>query len=514
MQLSSNPQIDTNPFLIFKATDERNTLFRSILTNSSTLSPSCKERVLATLLQNQELLDDLSTKESRNLLALAQGIRATPWPIAESDDEVNEADLQAALEASKKADNVVPFSSSGTVSLPVSFSPSLVSSLPSAVSVAVSHEESVPSNLPSVSVDFADVRARVLSTQSILTSLKSTVVRMEKVLLDYKKLLQSFEAVVLISILDDFWSIPWIVVDINGVKHWGDWKIGGNTCHWKEVLVLITGKTLAKFVAKVLGSLKPCLLDVDTFKKPIHRALNAQTDSLSSLILDTVSIPNEGGREIPFKVHSTFLLEMGQKNCFVIPMSFDLLASEHGVTLALPLFLLGSAGVVRCHNKTFVSLLLAPILVVHCCGWHMARAKSLDSAVSEQLLSELFSRQVVSIWIVYVDDLMELLTAMILGSMIRMQLYSHKNWIKAIGVKGDLRGNHFHWREVAAAARRIVMAPVGCAKELSGSRLRFGTYSTLSIKWGRMLRVAGNIRLENGSGKSRVAMLSGYRGVH
>nr|GMD32801.1 hypothetical protein Iba_chr09bCG11670 [Ipomoea batatas] len=179
--------------------------------------------VLATLLQNQELLDDLSTKESRNLLALAQGIRATPWPIEESDDEVNEADLQAALEASKKADNVVPFSSSSTVSLPVSFSPSLVSSLPSAVvcsnmpssstlidkrlflnshfddcsalkSVAVSHEESVPSNLPCVSVDFADVRARVLSTQSILTSLKSTVVRMEKVLLDDKKLLQSFEA--------------------------------------------------------------------------------------------------------------------------------------------------------------------------------------------------------------------------------------------------------------------------------------------------------------------------------
>nr|GLL21893.1 hypothetical protein Itr_chr03CG09410 [Ipomoea trifida] len=61
-------------------------------------------------------------------------------------------------------------------------------------SVAVSHEESVPSNLPCVSVDFADVRARVLSTQSILTSLKSTVVRMVKVMLDDKKLLQSFEA--------------------------------------------------------------------------------------------------------------------------------------------------------------------------------------------------------------------------------------------------------------------------------------------------------------------------------
>nr|GMD82608.1 DNA (cytosine-5)-methyltransferase 1 [Ipomoea batatas] len=59
------------------------------------------------------------------------GIGATPWPIEESVDEVDEAELQAALEASKKADNVVSFSvssSSGTDLLPVSVSPSLVSS--------------------------------------------------------------------------------------------------------------------------------------------------------------------------------------------------------------------------------------------------------------------------------------------------------------------------------------------------------------------------------------------------
>nr|GMC56518.1 hypothetical protein Iba_chr01fCG7860 [Ipomoea batatas] len=121
------------------------------------------------------------------------------------------AELQASLEASKKADNVVSFSvssSSGTVSLPVSVSPSFVSSLPSAVvcydmassscvtSVAASicALKSVPSNLLCVSVDFADVRARVLSIQSILTSLKSTVAQMEKMLLQDKKLLQSFEA--------------------------------------------------------------------------------------------------------------------------------------------------------------------------------------------------------------------------------------------------------------------------------------------------------------------------------
>nr|GMD05933.1 uncharacterized protein LOC109153488 [Ipomoea batatas] len=61
-------------------------------------------------------------------------------------------------------------------------------------SAVVPEEESVPSQRRSVSVDFAAVSARVISTQSILTSLKSTIVRMEKVLLDDKKLLQSFEA--------------------------------------------------------------------------------------------------------------------------------------------------------------------------------------------------------------------------------------------------------------------------------------------------------------------------------
>nr|GMD81011.1 uncharacterized protein LOC109166029 [Ipomoea batatas] len=60
--------------------------------------------------------------------------------------------------------------------------------------VAVSKGESALSNLPCVSLNFAVVRARVLSTHSILTGLKSTVVQMEKVLLEDKKLLQSFEA--------------------------------------------------------------------------------------------------------------------------------------------------------------------------------------------------------------------------------------------------------------------------------------------------------------------------------
>nr|GLL17455.1 uncharacterized protein LOC109181161 [Ipomoea trifida] len=53
--------------------------------------------------------------------------------------------------------------------------------------------ESVSSTRSRVSVDFAAVSARVLTTQSIIKSLKSTVVQMEKVLLEDQMLLQSFE---------------------------------------------------------------------------------------------------------------------------------------------------------------------------------------------------------------------------------------------------------------------------------------------------------------------------------
>nr|GMD06175.1 uncharacterized protein LOC109181161 [Ipomoea batatas] len=60
-------------------------------------------------------------------------------------------------------------------------------------SAVVPEGESVSSTHSRVSVDFAAVSARVLTTQSILKSLKSTVVQMEKVLLEDKKLLQSFE---------------------------------------------------------------------------------------------------------------------------------------------------------------------------------------------------------------------------------------------------------------------------------------------------------------------------------
>nr|GMD44822.1 hypothetical protein Iba_chr10dCG4170 [Ipomoea batatas] len=45
--------------------------------------------------------------------------------------------------------------------------------------------------------------------------------------------------VVLISILDHVWSIPWIRVASNGTKHWGDSRIGGNTSHRKAEFLLV-----------------------------------------------------------------------------------------------------------------------------------------------------------------------------------------------------------------------------------------------------------------------------------
>nr|GMD17789.1 uncharacterized protein LOC109167433 [Ipomoea batatas] len=60
-------------------------------------------------------------------------------------------------------------------------------------SAVVPDGESVSSTRSRGSVDFAVVSARVLTTQSILKGLKSTIVQMEKVLLEDKMLLQSFE---------------------------------------------------------------------------------------------------------------------------------------------------------------------------------------------------------------------------------------------------------------------------------------------------------------------------------
>nr|GMC77884.1 uncharacterized protein LOC109163356 [Ipomoea batatas] len=63
-----------------------------------------KDRVLDTLLQNKELIDDLTAKESRQLLAMTRNIIVEPWPlnIVEGDgDNMDEAAILTSLQASK-----------------------------------------------------------------------------------------------------------------------------------------------------------------------------------------------------------------------------------------------------------------------------------------------------------------------------------------------------------------------------------------------------------------------------
>nr|GMC83203.1 uncharacterized protein LOC109153488 [Ipomoea batatas]GMD07624.1 uncharacterized protein LOC109153488 [Ipomoea batatas] len=61
-------------------------------------------------------------------------------------------------------------------------------------SVVVIEGISVPTRPPRVSINIVVVRARVHSSQSILAGLKSSVARVEKMLLDDKELLRSLEA--------------------------------------------------------------------------------------------------------------------------------------------------------------------------------------------------------------------------------------------------------------------------------------------------------------------------------
>nr|GLL29536.1 hypothetical protein Itr_chr06CG12070 [Ipomoea trifida] len=59
--------------------------------------------------------------------------------------------------------------------------------------VAVTEGISIPTISPRVSINIDVVRVHVHSSQAILAGLKSTIAQMEKVLLEDKELLHSFE---------------------------------------------------------------------------------------------------------------------------------------------------------------------------------------------------------------------------------------------------------------------------------------------------------------------------------
>nr|GLL46109.1 uncharacterized protein LOC109146977 [Ipomoea trifida] len=176
-----------NPFTTFSTSEDRFILARKIVQGISDFNPSDCPKIALTLALNPSLMDDLTVKESRLILELAKQCSEVPWKLPESTVH-NPDQFAPPSHALAEPRTTLCYLASRL------FLNSHFDDCSTFKSVVVPKGESVPSNRPCVSVDFAAVSARVLSTQSILTSLKSTVVQMEKVLFEDKKLLQSFEA--------------------------------------------------------------------------------------------------------------------------------------------------------------------------------------------------------------------------------------------------------------------------------------------------------------------------------
>nr|GME00813.1 uncharacterized protein LOC109157751 [Ipomoea batatas] len=139
MESKPTPSILTsNPFEIFTTPFARYHLFRKIIDANSPLSHESENRVLATLKFHQELMDDLSAKESRQLLAKARNVTVEPWPLPESDasgEEIDEEALKASLKIlGNSSPSMVTSSPSllkGTTSIPLSSLPAFSVGFPS-----------------------------------------------------------------------------------------------------------------------------------------------------------------------------------------------------------------------------------------------------------------------------------------------------------------------------------------------------------------------------------------------
>ncbi|XP_019186460.1 PREDICTED: uncharacterized protein LOC109181161 [Ipomoea nil] len=78
-----------NPFSVYRTKPERLNLFRQIIDADSPLSPTSENRVLATIEHNLKLVEDLTTKETRQIRALAGKVTAEPWPLIPEAGEEN-----------------------------------------------------------------------------------------------------------------------------------------------------------------------------------------------------------------------------------------------------------------------------------------------------------------------------------------------------------------------------------------------------------------------------------------
>nr|GMD40848.1 uncharacterized mitochondrial protein AtMg00310-like [Ipomoea batatas] len=201
-----------NPFTIFFTSEDRLTLARKIVQGISDFNPAACAKIALTFALNPSLMDDLTMKDSRRIMELAKLCSEVPWNLPES--AVLDPD-QSALAEQHPADAVpvaVPESAVATAEASATTAPDAaqqtavpplphatvepcLSAVPATAPSASTALDAVPAAIldAAVSVDFAAVSARVLTTQSIIKSLKSTVVQMEKVLLEDQMLLQSFE---------------------------------------------------------------------------------------------------------------------------------------------------------------------------------------------------------------------------------------------------------------------------------------------------------------------------------
>nr|GMD48599.1 transcription repressor MYB5-like [Ipomoea batatas] len=164
MESKPTPSILTsNPFEIFTTSYARYHLFRQIIDANSPLSDESENRVLATLKFHQELMDDLSTKESRQLLALSCNVMAEPWPLPgpkasgeELDGEALRASLNLLEESSQPLVTSTPILLEGTTSVPVSQLPFFSVDIPRSRSSHIPLVSALTASLMSASMCFSD----------------------------------------------------------------------------------------------------------------------------------------------------------------------------------------------------------------------------------------------------------------------------------------------------------------------------------------------------------------------
>nr|GMD54469.1 uncharacterized protein LOC109168966 [Ipomoea batatas] len=164
MESKPTPSVITsNPFEIFTTSYARYHLFRKIIDANSPLSEESENRVLATLKFHQELMDDLSAKESPQLLALSRNVVADPWPLPESeaggeavDGEALRASLKLLEKSSQPMVTSTPILLEGTTSVPVSKLPFFSVDIPRSRSSHIPLVSALTASLMSASMCFSD----------------------------------------------------------------------------------------------------------------------------------------------------------------------------------------------------------------------------------------------------------------------------------------------------------------------------------------------------------------------